>query len=312
MHNANSLPNSLLRTFYEVLTNRLIKNDSSSDNLTLRQMSFEAFCKTIQAKPLSGLSGTNWQLFVYNISAHNISVLARQISADRRELGINRTQEATILQQLSHLNIAPKVVSQTEEWLFLEWLDELNRPILTPESFATLAVTVHKQPLSGFQLDLKQRFEQLFAHIDPSRLTTKWQATHEQFLTQDLPASSMTVLAHMDLHEGNLVFTQSGWKLIDWEYAADTDLFLELAALFSGMGWVHNQKVDFLNAYAEECAKYNLQAISEIISDTKSVFNALDAWQPWLNYLSFLWFEVRWQQTKDVLFIAPQHGESIR
>ena len=34
---------------------------------------------------------------------------------------------------------------------------------------------------------------------------------------------------HMDVHAGNLVHSASGLKLIDWEYAGDGDIALELA-----------------------------------------------------------------------------------
>jgi aminoglycoside phosphotransferase (APT) family kinase protein len=36
----------------------------------------------------------------------------------------------------------------------------------------------------------------------------------------------------MDVHAGNIVHTKAGLRLIDWEYAGDGDIALELAAVW--------------------------------------------------------------------------------
>jgi thiamine kinase-like enzyme len=36
----------------------------------------------------------------------------------------------------------------------------------------------------------------------------------------------------MDVHAGNIVHTEAGLRLIDWEYAGDGDIALELAAVW--------------------------------------------------------------------------------
>jgi thiamine kinase len=36
----------------------------------------------------------------------------------------------------------------------------------------------------------------------------------------------------MDVHAGNIVHTPAGDRLIDWEYAGDGDIALELAAVW--------------------------------------------------------------------------------
>ncbi|WP_257896521.1 phosphotransferase, partial [Enterobacter chuandaensis] len=38
---------------------------------------------------------------------------------------------------------------------------------------------------------------------------------------------------HMDVHAGNIVHTPEGGRLIDWEYAGDGDVALELAAVWT-------------------------------------------------------------------------------
>jgi aminoglycoside phosphotransferase (APT) family kinase protein len=45
----------------------------------------------------------------------------------------------------------------------------------------------------------------------------------------------------MDVHAGNIIHSESGLRLIDWEYAGDGDIALELAAVWiapaSAVSW---------------------------------------------------------------------------
>ncbi len=52
---------------------------------------------------------------------------------------------------------------------------------------------------------------------------------------------------HMDVHAGNIVHTAGGLRLIDWEYAGDGDIALELAAV-----WMpdNQQRHQLIEAYA--------------------------------------------------------------
>lgn len=50
----------------------------------------------------------------------------------------------------------------------------------------------------------------------------------------------------MDIHPGNLITSAAGLLLIDWEYAADGDVALDIAALFRSNGWASVQQQCFL------------------------------------------------------------------
>ena len=93
----------------------------------------------------------------------------------------------------------------------------------------------------------------------------------------------------MDVHAGNLVHSASGLKLIDWEYAGDGDIALELAAV-----WVENtdQHRQLVNDYATRAKIYPAQ-----------LWRQVRRWFPWLLMLKAEWFEYRWRQTGDQQFI---------
>lgn len=94
---------------------------------------------------------------------------------------------------------------------------------------------------------------------------------------------------HMDVHGDNIVHTASGLRLIDWEYAGDGDIALELAAV-----WVadESQHRELVNAYARHAH-----------IDPNVLWRQIRQWQPRILMLKAGWFEYRWQQTGDRQFI---------
>lgn len=55
---------------------------------------------------------------------------------------------------------------------------------------------------------------------------------------------------HMDVHAGNPVHSRDGLRLIDWEYAGDGDIAMELAAVWTGS---EHQRRELVAEYAR-CA----------------------------------------------------------
>lgn len=94
---------------------------------------------------------------------------------------------------------------------------------------------------------------------------------------------------HMDVHGDNIVLTSAGLRLIDWEYAGDGDIALELAAV-----WVEDERQhrQLANAYAA-CARI----------DARQLWRQIRLWHPRVIMLKAGWFEYRWRQTGEQQFI---------
>ena len=93
----------------------------------------------------------------------------------------------------------------------------------------------------------------------------------------------------MDVHAGNIVRGEAGLRLIDWEYAGDGDIALELAAV-----WIDPV------AHRQLTAEYVRQAhIDEL-----QLWRQIQRWRPWVRLLMAGWYERRWQQTGDRQFIT--------
>ena len=95
---------------------------------------------------------------------------------------------------------------------------------------------------------------------------------------------------HMDVHAGNLVHGPQGVRLIDWEYAGDGDIALELAAV-----WMDNdaQRRALVDDYARRSAIAPAQ-----------LWRQVRRWRPWVLMLMAGWYECRWQQTGEQQFIT--------
>lgn len=242
--------------------------------------------------PVQGLTGESWR-----IDGSGITLLARQHSVEKRALGVSRRREAQVLRRCAP-GLGSRVFTQNNQWLILEWLEG---DIVTDAEFAALnqrgelaamAAELHRRPLSGYRLDLRRQ-------LDRRRLSPGWLRLQHHFLQNTPPSPLKLAPLHMDIHPGNLLATGEGLRLIDWEYAADGDVALDIAALFRGNGWSAEEQQRFLQHYARQ--GYH---------DVARLQAQVRRWLPWVDYLMLLWFEVRWQQSGDAEFL--RWGAAVR
>lgn len=242
--------------------------------------------------PVQGLTGESWR-----IEGEGVQLLARQQSAEKTALGVSRRREARVLRRAGE-GFGPRVLMQNNQWIILEWL---SGDVVTDAHFthlnqhgdlARLVARLHQRPLSGYLLNLHRQFARYWQQLDRRRLTPAWLRLHQRFLQTRQPSPLKIAPLHMDIHPGNLIAQGEGVRLIDWEYAADGDIALEIAALFRGNAWSAANQQHFLQHYSQESYK-----------DLPLLSAQVQRWLPWVDYLMLLWFEVRWQQTGDSEFL---------
>jgi len=242
--------------------------------------------------PVQGLTGESWR-----IEGEGVQLLARQQSAEKTALGVSRRREAKVLRSAGE-GLGPQVLIQNNQWIILEWLpgDVVTEAHFTrlnqQGDLARLVARLHKRPLSGYPLNLHRQFARYWQQLDRRRLTPAWLRLHQRFLQASQPSPLKIAPLHMDIHPGNVIAQGEGVRLIDWEYAADGDIALEIAALFRGNAWSADNQLRFLRHYAHE-GYHDLPLLS----------TQVQRWLPWVDYLMLLWFEVRWQQTGDSEFL---------
>lgn len=240
--------------------------------------------------PVAGLTGESWK-----ISTSAGELLARFQSPDRQISGADRRREFSILQHIAPLHLGPHVRLYSPPWLLVDWI---NGSPLTDDAFASslvqkalsqCLVKLHASPLSGYRLNLHQQFARYWQYIDRRRLTPVWLRLHKKMMRLKPPTPLRLSLVHMDIHAGNVLETSQGLRLIDWEYAADADIALELAAMIRGNGWNKMQQLMLTQQYVETGGYRDLRLLQQQVK----------RWLPWVDYLMLMWFEVRWQQTGE-------------
>lgn len=255
--------------------------------------------KSWEIRPLTGLTQRS-----YYVTDGVRQMVGRAQTSHKEILGVDRQRENHILRRLSSINIAPKVIAMNEDWLLLEWLagtniesDAFNRPSLQRSLAKTLAILHQHSPL-GYPLKLKQQIASQWQQIDRKRLSPRWLRLHKFFMATRMPTALKIAPAHMDIHPDNLLMTEEGLKLIDWEYAADVDIGFSLAALLKGNQWNEIQQQTFLDYYCIKAPGY---------SNISLLRQQIKCWEPWVSYMMLMWYEVRWQQTKEQQFLSLAH-----
>ncbi|MEX8702397.1 thiamine kinase, partial [Salmonella enterica] len=130
---------------------------------------------------------------------------------------------------------------------------------------------------------------QYWSCCDPARRTPFWLRRLKQLQKNGEPRPLRLAPLHMDVHGDNIVLTSAGLKLIDWEYAGDGDIALELAAVWVEDERQHRQLAD---AYAARAR-----------IDARQLWRQIRLWHPWVIMLKAGWFEYRWRQTGEQQFI---------
>ncbi|MGH1473504.1 thiamine kinase [Yersinia proxima] len=250
--------------------------------------------------PVSGLTGESWRISYPSNKTATINWLAREQSVQKTQLGVDRRRERKLLRHVAGHHLAPTVIAADQHWLVVNWL---GGDVVTNAQFielsnngqlAELLTRLHHLPASGYRLDLRAQLIRYARQIDSKRLSPHWLRLHQHFLRRPLPQTLKLAPLHMDIHPGNLLTTPSGLKLIDWEYAADGDVALDIAALFRGNSWSAPQQQAFLQHYCANEQGYH---------DIERLSRQIQRWEPWVDYLMLMWFEVRWQQTGNTEFL---------
>ncbi|EPT7105955.1 thiamine kinase [Klebsiella michiganensis] len=187
-------------------------------------------------------------------------------------------------------SLAPAPVFYSPAWMVVEYCsgDVVNALPECP-ALAGLLYHLHQQPRFGWRIALRPLLERYWQQCSPARRTPQWLRWHKRLLRRGEPRPLRLAPLHMDVHAGNIVHGEAGLRLIDWEYAGDGDVALELAAV-----WIEPA------AHRRLAAEYARRASI----DEPQLWRQIQRWRPWVQLLMAGWYERRWQQTGDRQFIA--------
>ncbi|WP_192458656.1 phosphotransferase [Musicola keenii] len=240
--------------------------------------------------PVRGLSGESQR-----IDSPLGRWLARSDSGAGRLMGVCRRREFRVLRHVDGQSLAPSPVAYRDGWLIVAWIPGVP---LTPSdiparlvdgTLADMLAQLHHLPVYGYPLPLKALLDSHWRHMSPARRTPALLRLHRRFMRSPLPPTLRLSPLHLDIHADNVLAIEGGCRLIDWEYAADGDIALELAALYRAMASEAASWQTFLTDYCRHWRGIPLPLLTRRIGQ----------WLPWVDYLMLMWFEVRWCQTGE-------------
>jgi len=200
---------------------------------------------------------------------------------------VDRQREVRLLRKLSASGLTPRPLMGDAQLLVLPWQ---NGELLSAEAFqqrrdevVMLLLRLHRQPLTGHVLHLLPLLERYWQLCQQRHV--RWQRALRRLQRAGEPRPLRLAPLHMDVHSGNLVADENGLHLIDWEYAADGDIALELAALCAA---APGHKDSWLESYAQAAQ----------LSPVRLARQAA-RWQPWLHLLMASWYQLRAEQSAD-------------
>lgn len=257
------------------------------NNSTLQSV-IEKYLPAAQAagcfSQLEGLSGGSLH---FNLGAHEY-VARHQLTALMP--GVSLARQYRALKRIPH-GIGSIPVCLAQGWLIVEWLSgEVKSELPSLQTLTSLLYDLHHRPCFGWRISLLPLFDFYWQNALPARRSLQWLRLLKKLKQQGEPKPLRLAPLHMDVHAGNLVHQPEGIKLIDWEYAGDGDVALELAAIVAANN-IESQPL--IRAYAQ---------LSHLSMATLS--QQVERWRPWVTLLMASWYECRWRQTQDRTFIT--------
>jgi thiamine kinase len=213
-------------------------------------------CQPTFASVLSGgISHTT-----YKVSDGHSSLVIRLDNPANRLLALSREHEHQYINLAAQHGITKPLLASGNDYLVTDFLtgtawpahsneDQLRQlgKILRQLHNIHISDDIH-MPEHGFDMRKHcQDYEQQLTQR-PDNLSLFSAAAEDVFCwLQQHP--STPVLCHQDIHPDNLLLTETGILLLDWEYAAANDSYIDLASLLESLSLSTESFKVFLEAY---------------------------------------------------------------
>ena len=244
-----------------------------------------------------GLTNRCWRI----ISHDGGSYVWRPVSPVSDAYGISRNREYRLLESIAECHFTPNPVYKNSHGLLVEWVaGEVGKfPIHEFELIGMLArihsISIRNKPIPPFSYTAKvdgywYQLGKEFKGSDYEFLYTKW---------RELPVIPPVepALCHLDLGTYNLVTTDKGIKVIDWEYAGVGDPRMDLAMT------IEIEKLDMPKAVADYCLLRNIEEVD-------IWFQGVNAWKPHNQMMAMLWYLLGYQVWQDDTYL--QRAEQLK
>lgn len=237
-----------------------------------------------------GLTNRCWKISSYD----GLSYVWRPTSHISYRFGISRARENKLLESLKAHYFAPEPIYLCDEGLLVEWLDgEVGGfPLGDTEIIGTLckihSVDIHNKavPLFSYTAKVDGYWHQLDSKLKTPELTELYRQLRE------LPTISSVepTLCHLDLGQYNMVKTNQGIKVIDWEYSGVADPRMDLAMTIELAG------LNMPHSVANYCKLRQIE-------DIDCWLLGVNQWHPRNQFMALLWYLLGYQLWQDESYL---------
>ncbi|EGQ7638931.1 phosphotransferase [Vibrio cholerae] len=235
-----------------------------------------------------GLTNRCWK-----IVAGDRAFVWRPATPITKAFSISRFQEYQILKAIEHDHIGPKAELVNEHGLLVEWID--GESLRDGVAFDVVLKTqtriheldIHRIPVAPF--NYLGRVDHYWLQIRDDLKTDEVKALYEQWRSVPNLTDVGQVLCHFDLAGYNMVKTEQGQRVIDWEYAALADPRIDLALSIDVAG------ENVLDAVFRYCQRREL-------SDIDAWVSGVQAWRPRTTMMAMIWYLLAYQLWADELY----------
>jgi len=261
---------------------RFPKSSDAALNALL-QSRFPADQAAGSVSPLPGSSGQSLRL-----EWAGVPLVARR-DVGNLQSGVSLRRHYRALRRLAP-GLGPKPYALGDGWLVSEFISgDVVETLPDAGELAALLYTLHQQRRFGWRIQLLPLLMSYWQQSDPARRTPLWLRTLQRLRAQGEPRPLRLAPLHMDLHAGNMVRSAGQLRLIDWEYAGDGDVALEIAAASLD----ESDRQTLIGDYAQRAAL-----------DPQQLGLQVARWRPWTVALMAGWYERHFWQTRDSQFIT--------
>lgn len=244
----------------------------------------------LSVQPLTGgLTNRCWKITL----SSGISYVWRPTTTVTAAFGISRQREHQVLSALQTTGIAPQPVVLNTHGLLVEWLEgEALHDGTTPSELTSLLARVHKidpQRLSIPRFDFTRYIEHYWQQLDEQYKTPAVIACYQRWRHAPTLEFITPVLCHCDLAGYNLVRSEKGMQVIDWEYATLADPRLDLALT---IGAAALSLPEIVHHYCKQSHISHYSVWEE----------GVRAWQPRTQLMAMLWYLLAYQLWNDAIY----------
>ncbi len=229
-----------------------------------------------------GLTNRCWKI----VSQQGQAYVWRPISVISQTFHISRIQEYQVLKAVTETDIGPAPIFISESGLLVEWIEGRSLELgVDFKSLLQVQARIHSLNITDVSIAkfcFSERVDHYWKQLKSDLKTPDFERLYKSWRLSPNLNSIDFALCHFDLGGYNMITTDTGLRVIDWEYAALGDPRMDLALT-----------IDVAKESVSEAVSYYCK-LRNIKSDNYWEEGVL-AWLPRTQMMAMLWYLLAFQ-----------------